>query len=129
MGKLCEIIIKERWVAYLERNEIVYERQFGFRSGVSCVSNLLCFYSRVIDIMQERNGWVDYAYLDLKKAFDQVPHTRLLWKLKYEGGLDGTLLTWMEDILRGRKMRTVVRDCVSDWSGAVECRKEQFWHQ
>ena len=42
-------------------------------------------------------------------------HTQDLLKLKYEGGLDGTLLTWMEDFLRGRKMRTGVRDCVSDW--------------
>ena len=30
------------------------------------------------DIMQERDGWVDCAYLDLKKAFDKVPHTRLV---------------------------------------------------
>ena len=64
--------------------------------------------------MQEKDGWVDCAYLDLNKALDKVPHTRLLWKLKYEGGLDGTLLTWMEDFLRGRKMRTMVRDCISN---------------
>ena len=65
--------------------------------------------------MQERDGWVDCAYLDLKKALDKVPCTRHLCKLKYERGLDGALLTWMEDVLRGRKMRTGMRDCVSDW--------------
>ena len=65
-------------MAYLERNEIVSERQFRFRSGSSCVSNLLCFYSRVINIMQERDGWADCAYLDLKKVFDEVPHTTLV---------------------------------------------------
>ena len=38
----------------------------------------------------------------LKKAFDKVPHRRLLWKLEYIGGLKGTLkkieckITWKE---------------------------------
>ncbi len=51
------------------------ERQFGFRKGKACVTNLLCFYSRATDVVQERNGWVDCVYLDLQKAFDKF-HTR-----------------------------------------------------
>ena len=31
----------------------------------------------MIDTIQERNGWVDGIYLDLKKAFDKVPHNGL----------------------------------------------------
>ncbi len=46
------------------------------------MTNLLSFYSRVTNIVQERDGWVDCIYLDLKKAFDKVPHTRSLWKLE-----------------------------------------------
>ena len=63
---------------HLERRNVLTDCQFGFRKGRSCSSNLLSYYSKVIDIVQERDGWVDSVYLDLKKAFDKVPHKRLL---------------------------------------------------
>ncbi len=66
---MCEKIINNRWVKYLE-NKIIKNSQFGFREGRSCVRNLISFYSRVIDIVQERDGWADCVYLDLKNAFD-----------------------------------------------------------
>ena len=52
---------------------------------------------------QEREGWIDCIYLDLKKAFDKVPHKRLLQKLENIGRLKGSLLKWMEDFLSNRK--------------------------
>ena len=78
IGKLCERIIKDRWIKFLEEMNILSEKEFGFRSGRSCTSNLLSFYSRVIDVIQERDGWADCAYLDLRKAFDKVPHKLLI---------------------------------------------------
>ena len=45
VGKLCETVIKERWVSYLEENKVINESQFGFRKGRSCVTNLLSFYT------------------------------------------------------------------------------------
>ena len=115
VAKISERIIKDQWVKYLEDNNILTEKQFGFRKGRSCATNLISFYSRVIDVVQERDGWVDCIYLDLKKAFDKVPHERLLWKLKNIGGLKGNILAWMSDFLIGREMRTVVRGCKSCW--------------
>ena len=53
--------------------------------------------------------------MDLKKAFDKVPHKRLLWKLENVGGLKGGLLKWMEDFLSNREMRTVIKDQKSEW--------------
>ena len=113
--KICEKIIRKRWIRYLEGNEMISQRQFGFREGRSCVTNLVSFYSRVIDVVQEREGWADCVYLDLRKAFDKVPHKRLLWKLKTFGGIHGKLLKWMKEYLTGRQMRTVIRDKVSKW--------------
>ena len=115
MCKLCEKVIKKRWIDFLEKEEMLNKRQFGFREGSSCVMNLLSFYSRVTDVIQERDGWVDCVYLDLKKAFDTVSHRKLLFKLKTQGGVDGKLLSWMENYLKGRQMRTVIRDKMSKW--------------
>ncbi len=52
----------------------------------------------------------DCIYLDLKKAFDKVPHERLLWKLENVGGLKGVVKNWMKDYLSGREVRTIIKD-------------------
>ena len=52
---------------------------------------------------------MDCIYLDLRKAFDKVPHKQLSWKLETIGGLKGGLLRWMDDFLKNREMRTVIR--------------------
>ena len=113
--KVLEGIIKEEWVVMLENQKILTDKQFGFRQGRSCVSNLLCYYDRVTEITQEREGWVDSIYLDFSKAFDKVPHKRLIWKLQHIGGINDTLLEWMSDFLQGRQMRTVVRGTASQY--------------
>ena len=52
--------------------------------------------------------------LDFDKAFDKVPHRRLL--LKLEGnGICGDLLFWNEAFLSNRKQRVVLGDTSSDW--------------
>ena len=111
--KMLERIIREEWVDMLEQQKILTGKQFGFRQGRSCVSNLLCYYDRVSEIMQDREGWVDSIYLDFSKAFDKVPHKRLIWKLQHIGGVSDMLLEWMKDFLQGRQMRTVIRGTAS----------------
>ena len=115
VGKLCERMVKEAWMTYLEDKKVLTNCQYGFRKGSSCSANLLSFYSKVIDVVQERNGWVDGIYLDLKKAFDKVPHKRLLWKIGNYGGVGGRLMDWMKDYLSEREMRTVIRNRTSKW--------------
>ena len=58
---------------------------------------------------------MDAVYLDIKKAFDRVPHRRLLWKLKHRSGLRGKVLEWMQDYLKDREMKTAIRDAASSW--------------
>jgi hypothetical protein len=50
---------------------------------------------------------IDVIYLDYKKAFDTVPHQRLLSKLLESFGSGGRLLKWIEAFLVNRKMKTI----------------------
>ena len=50
------------------------------------------------------------------KAFDTVPHRRLLLKLEHYGiGGRVLLLGWIRDFLSGRVQRVSVGNCSSDW--------------
>ena len=51
----------------------------------------------------------------LKKTFSKVSHRGLLWKLEHIGGLKGTINNWMEHYLKGREIKTVVKDEKSEW--------------
>ena len=62
----------------LEDNRVITNRQYGFRQGNSCVTNILSFYTRVIEGIDNREAWVDTVFLDIKKAFDRIPHKRLM---------------------------------------------------
>ena len=50
---------------------------------------------------------LDVIYLDFQKAFDKVPHKRLLMKLRAHG-IDGEILRWIKGWLPGRKQRVVI---------------------
>ena len=54
-------------------------------------------------------------YFDFKKAFDSVPHQRLLLKLK-SYGIEGHLVEWITAFLTDRKQRVVVNESYSCWS-------------
>ncbi|XP_063852408.1 uncharacterized protein LOC135095489 [Scylla paramamosain] len=77
-AKICERIIKDRWIKYPEDKNRLIDGHFGYIEVKSCSTNLICFYSRVTDIVQERDGWADGIYLDLRKTFDKMSHKRLL---------------------------------------------------
>jgi len=63
----------------------------------------------------DKGGTVDALYLDFAKAFDTVPHQRLLIKL--EGyGVNGKLLEWFKDFLLGKRQRVVVAGSFLEWT-------------
>jgi hypothetical protein len=59
-------------------------------------------------------GSVDIIYLDFAKAFDTVPHKRLLGKLRSYGITD-PILSWIEAFLKNRKQRVRIGSCHSEW--------------
>ena len=61
----------------MTRNNFFSSEQHGFIKGKSCTTQLLEFLEDLTEILDEGKD-VDVIYLDLCKAFDKVPHRRLL---------------------------------------------------
>lgn len=98
--KICESFVRRDLYSHLVDNNLLSKSQFGFCQGRSCVSQLLV---TLRDWMEDidNNIPVDVAYMDFRKAFDSVPHQRLLIKL--EGyGITGNLYSWIKDFLSNR---------------------------
>ena len=95
-----ESIIKEAVLKHMAENNLLSPKQFGFISGRSTVTQLLKYLNKCVDILVS-GGVVDAIYLDFAKAFDTVPHSRLLGKLR-SYGINGNVLKWIEAFLRDR---------------------------
>ena len=61
---------------------------------------------------------VDVVYLDFQKAFDKVPHKRLILKLKSHGMVNN-IINWIEQWLTDRRQRVVVDEEVSSWKSVL----------
>ena len=104
--KLLERLIKDHLVDFLVKNKLIKPSQHGFLKARSCLTNMLCFLEDVTKWLDEGSP-VDIIYLDFKKAFDKVPHQRLLLKLKAHSIGNG-MINWIEKWLIDRRQRVVV---------------------
>ena len=111
--KMMESIIKRHIVDYLEANTILYDSQHGFRQGRSCLSNLL-EYLEFLTAQVDNKSDVDVIYLDFAKAFDKVPHNKLLSKINAVG-ITGNIYQWIAAWLKHRRQRVVINGSASKW--------------
>ena len=109
--KIFEKILRKKLQVHLESNNLYNESQHGFRTGRSCLSQLLAHMERLISFI-ENNENVDVIYLDFSKAFDRVDHKILLHKLE-KNGIKGKILTWIKSFLTGRYQRVSVNSVLS----------------
>ena len=76
--------------------------------------------NKFVMFFEEITKWVDEGspvdeiYLDFQKAFDKVPHQRLILKLKSHG-MGNSIINWIEELLTDRKQRVVVDGEVSSF--------------
>ena len=92
-------------------NNIINKHQHGFRPSHSCQSQLLLLADDILKAMDEKKQ-VDLIFLDFCKAFDNVPHRRLLNKLKHYG-ITGNLVKWIEQWLTKRNQQVTLENHVS----------------
>lgn len=117
ISKVMEKLIKSEIVLYLERYQLIKNSQHGFRAKRSCLTNLLEFLNIVSGHVDDGSP-VDVIYLDFQKAFDKVPHVRLMKKLEAHG-ITGHLSRWIGAWLEGRKQRVVLNGECSNWEGVT----------
>ncbi|PKU44198.1 rna-directed dna polymerase from mobile element jockey-like [Limosa lapponica baueri] len=67
--------------------------------------------------MDEKRA-VDVVYLDFSKAFDTVSHNILIAKLR-KYGLDEWTVKWIENWLKDRAQRVVIRGTESSWKSVT----------
>ena len=79
----------------LEQHKLIEVSQHGFLTGRSCLTNLE-------SVSVDSGLPIDTLYLDFTKAFDKVPHRRLLVKLNAHD-IDGVILEWIRIWLTDRK--------------------------
>ena len=114
MGKMLEYIIKEKVTQFLIKNKLISNVQDGFLKGRSCLTSHLKFYNQIYNWV-DLGRPVDILYLDYKKAFDLVVHSRLIVKLRAYG-IGGCLINWIISWLYRRKQRVVYGGDTSSWS-------------
>ena len=113
--KTLEALVRSNVVKHMERNNLYTTKQHGFVSGRSCMTQLLETMEAWTRILDEDGGAVDAIYLDFQKAFDTVPHKRLLTKLRAYN-ISGTPLNWIADFLHNRRQQVVVNGAESSWT-------------
>ena len=104
--KILEHIIFTNIMKHLQEQNILVHFQHGFRSGHSCESQLVITVDDLAKTIDEK-GQSDLLILDFSKAFDTVPHQRLLHKLSYYG-IGGSTHNWISSWLTQRTQKVVI---------------------
>ena len=115
--KCLETIIRAQILEHLVRNKHISVSQFGFRSGRSCILQLIDVMEDWSQYIEDDESW-DTIYLDFSKAFDSVAHKRLLHKISAFGIL-GSVLSWIQDFLTGRRQYISVKGGSSSWKDVL----------
>ena len=97
---ILEAIVRENMIEFLNKNSIItILNQHEFLEGKSCLTILLETFEDWTTTLDEGYG-LDIIYLDYKKAFDTIPHCRLIKKLEaYD--IQGKVAQWVEAFLSG----------------------------
>ena len=95
--KCLEKIVRERIIRFMKNEKLFSNRQYGFISGRSTQLQLLEVLDKWTEALDKGHS-IDCVYMDYAKAFDTVPHRRLLYKLS-RYGINPKAVSWIENFL------------------------------
>ena len=109
-----EDLFLKKCLGFFPENKLITLHQFGFKSGDSCINQLLSITHEIHKYFD--NGLeVRCVFLDISKAFYKVWHDGIIFKLE-QNSISGDLLYFLIDFLSGRKQRVVFNGQVSAWA-------------
>ena len=109
--KLFGQVIEKRLQKHLEDNGFFSKYQSGFRKSKSTNDHLFCLSQTIMESFN-RGEHVIVAFLDVEKAFDNVWHNGLRYKI-YQLGLPTKLCRWLSDFLVGRVIQVNIEGFLS----------------
>ena len=110
--KLLEKLMYKRIVNYLDKNSILYEKQFGFRTKHSTNHAIISIVDNIQRVVEEKEFSCG-IFLDFSKAFDTVNHEILIRKLE-NYGIRGITNDWFRSYLSNRKQYVYINNTSSD---------------
>ena len=111
-SKLLEKIIFGRITTFLNSTYPLAANQLGFLPGRSTTHALLSAVHDWLNSMEDGHE-MGAVFFDLTKAFDSVPHRKLICKLRTVG-LDDYLVSWILNYLTNRSQSVVLNGQTSD---------------
>lgn len=100
LAKIFEKCLKDRLVDFLEKNELLSDRQYGFRKGLSTEHAVIDLVEHTVNNLNENKKCLA-LFLDLAKAFDTVSHAKLL-EIMGSMGIRAAPLNLVENYLSNR---------------------------
>ena len=113
--KILESIIVDKLMDYMTSHNLISNKQYGFIKGRSTSIQLLNLLDKWTKNLDNNREGVDIMYTDFEKAFDKVPHKRLLFKQK-KYGICNTVINWIQSYLNYRKHRVRINNKYSEWN-------------
>ena len=107
-----ENILVRHMLRHFDDENIISDKQHGFRKGHSCETQLITIVNDLLASADVGNR-VDIAILDFSKAFDMVSHRRLMSKLDHYG-IRGNTHKWISSFLNNRNQKVVIDGYSSD---------------
>jgi len=111
-SKILERAMYNRLSNFLENNDLLYNKQFGFRKNHSTSYAIMEVVDKITEAIDKRQITIG-VFLDLSKAFDTIKHDILINKLEYYG-VRGIPLDWFKSYLTNRTQRVRLGDTLSN---------------
>ena len=112
-GTIFEKIIYKYLFNFFRDKFVISLWQSGFMPGNSTICQLLEIYHKFCTAVADGKE-VRVVFLDIKRAFDKVWHSGLIFKLR-KAGIDGTILNWLKNYLKDRQQRVCINGQYSTW--------------